>query len=515
MPAGCSVLVLGLLLAAWTVQSAPSAKSEFAKIDVKEPGALQGQFPGAFAAFTGSGPDPADEFEVQLPPSNDPVGCKSYTVSSSPGSLRKPVVMVSRGNCTFVQKAKLAQEAGATGILVALNNDRVFIMGGSNNTDEDQVDIFVVAIGHSLGKKIGDQVAVKASDGMQTAPVVLSVSIYKPSLMNVSELFLILLATSLVAAGAFFSTSDMRQTSFATSIAPPAEEVLEVDSWMAASFCVMGSGMLVFLFYFMNYMIYVIMFAFCLGGASCITAFGSLVLQHFNPDLKQRITDIPLFGPVTKAEMTAAVPAVIIVTCWVFLRNTMYGWPFQDIIGSGFLCWMQRTLRLPNMKIASILLTAMFFFDIFWVFLSPLIFTKSVMVTVATGGDTGESVPMLLRIPSIGDPLGNDRLLGFGDIALPGLLVSYLRRHDMMSHRRFLEGYFTPALIGYFVGLCVTIVALIVMKMGQPALLYLVPGTLGTTLVLSRCRGETSLLWEGKPARGDRHLEEAENSDAA
>lgn len=124
------------------------------------------------------------------------------------------------------------------------------------------------------------------------------------------------------------------------------------------------------------------------------------------------------------------------------------------------------------------------------------------MVSVATGGGTGESVPMLIRIPQFGDPLGGDRMLGFGDIALPGLLVSFLRRHDIKSHKKIGEGYFLPSLVGYFVGLCVTIVALSIMKMGQPALLYLVPCTLGLTLLLSLCRGELMLLWDNKARRG-------------
>jgi len=59
------------------------------------------------------------------------------------------------------------------------------------------------------------------------------------------------------------------------------------------------------------------------------------------------------------------------------------------------------------------------------------------------------------------------------------------------------RGYFLPALIGYFVGLNVTIVALSLMRLAQPALLYLVPGTLGTTVALAACRGELGLLWEG------------------
>merc|ERR1719356_2278414 len=211
--------------------------------------------------------------------------------------------------------------------------------------------------------------------------------------------------------------------------------------------------------------------------------------------------------------MIAAIPAIAVVACWVIFRNDMtVGWIFQDIIGACFLCWMQRTLRLPNIKVATVLLTVMFFFDIFWVFISPVLFKKSVMVEVATGGGTGEKVPMLLRVPSVGDMLGNERMLGFGDIALPGLLVSYLRRHDILGKRQCCRGgYFVPSVIGYFLGLCVTIVALTVMKKGQPALLYLVPGTLGTTLLLGCCRGELSELWDGKPAA----FQEVPSTDAS
>ena len=43
------------------------------------------------------------------------------------------------------------------------------------------------------------------------------------------------------------------------------------------------------------------------------------------------------------------------------------------------------------------LLVCTFFFDIFWVFLSPLFFKKSVMIEVATGGGTGQAVPLRLQ----------------------------------------------------------------------------------------------------------------------
>jgi len=406
-----------------------------------------------------------------------------------------------------LHKAQMSEQAGAKGIIIVSNDQTVPIIGAGNSTDE-KVGIFVLDVDRLLGEKFRNASISAQENGQE--PLTMSVSPYVSSLLNISELILILLAATLVALGAFFSTADLDvhpPDSFSSALAAPQEEVLEVDQWLAVGFCAVGSGFLVFLFFFMQYMIYVIRFSFCLGGASCITQFGSICLNHLFPALRNKSVSVPVVGILDHADVMAGIPAAILVTCWVTLRNTPYGWPFQDIIGAGFLCWLQRTLRLPNIKIATLLLSVMFFFDIFWVFISPLFFHESVMVRVATGGGTGESVPMLLRIPAFGDPFGNDRLLGFGDIALPGLLVSYLRRHDLMSRRSLSTGYFAPALVGYFFGLCATIAALCIMKMGQPALLYLVPGTLGTTLILASCRREVELLWEGIPAGGQMNLE--------
>merc|ERR1712176_121269 len=104
---------------------------------------------------------------------------------------------------------------------------------------------------------------------------------------------------------------------------------------------------------------------------------------------------------------------------------------------------------------------------------------------------------MLLRIPVIGSMFGEEQMLGFGDIALPGFLISYLLRRDTICKRSMLRGYFMPAVVGYAVGLSATMAALFIMNLGQPALPYLVPCTLGTTSVLALCRGEFWLLWNG------------------
>ncbi|KAH7316478.1 intramembrane protease [Stachybotrys elegans] len=60
---------------------------------------------------------------------------------------------------------------------------------------------------------------------------------------------------------------------------------------------------------------------------------------------------------------------------------------------------------------------------------------------------------------------------------------------------RFSKVYFTASMVGYLLGMLVTLAMLLVFKRGQPALLYLVPGVLGSILVTAAARGELKELW--------------------
>merc|ERR1719183_822283 len=116
----------------------------------------------------------------------------------------------------------------------------------------------------------------------------------------------------------------------------------------------------------------------------------------------------------------------------VLRNNDCVGWVLQNLIAAGLVLTIQRSVRLPNLRVGTNMLVCTFFFDIFWVFISPLIFKKSVMIEVARGGSTGQSVPMVLKIPALsGDLPGQFKILGLGDIAIPGLLISLLLRHDL------------------------------------------------------------------------------------
>jgi signal peptide peptidase-like protein 2B len=483
-------LLLVLLAAARTALAAENISSDNAvalmQVSAASNESADGMYVGMFAHFSALPSGEPAALPVHVP--KDVEGCEKYDFAD------RHVAVVRRGTCTFVEKAALAERAGAVALIVVNEDDEFFEMVGGNTTETIQtalqIGIYVVMV----DKEKGDQLLHAAKQG----DVTVSFSVYAPG--HVSEVIIIFLGVTLVAAGAFFSTSDLRVNS---PIAPRREEeVVEVDHGMAFGFCVFGSCVLVLLFFLMHWLIYVIIFGFCVGGVSTLSELGSSVLQYRWPSTKEQFCTIPYFEEsVRRADIMAFVPALSLVITWLINRNGDLGWIFQDIIAAVFLCSVQRTLRLPNMKIAALLLVIMFFFDIFWVFVSPLIFQESVMIRVAKGGDTGEAVPMLLRIPSFGDPLGGYRMLGFGDIVLPGLLVSYYRRHDVLSRRSIFQGYFLPGLVGYFAGLCCTIVALVVMKIGQPALLYLVPGTLGTGLVVGLLRGELPQLWEGVPIK--------------
>lgn len=61
------------------------------------------------------------------------------------------------------------------------------------------------------------------------------------------------------------------------------------------------------------------------------------------------------------------------------------------------------------------------------------VFMLALKITqVARGDNTGESIPMLLRIPRFFDPWGGYDMIGFGDIIFPGLLVAFSYRYVIL-----------------------------------------------------------------------------------
>jgi minor histocompatibility antigen H13 len=51
-------------------------------------------------------------------------------------------------------------------------------------------------------------------------------------------------------------------------------------------------------------------------------------------------------------------------------------------------------------------------------------------------------------------------------------------------------------MLGYLVAILATIVVMLIFEHGQPALLYLVPGTILAVLITAFAKGEFKLMWE-------------------
>lgn len=165
------------------------------------------------------------------------------------------------------------------------------------------------------------------------------------------------------------------------------------------------------------------------------------------------------------------------------------------------------------------LLTFLFFYDIFFVFGSD------VMLTVAKNIDA----PIKLLFPTewgaidaeTGEPKPKFSLLGLGDIVIPGIFIALALRFDiiktlpkkaneMMDRGKADEvldmirkhsvsapkTYFIGTIIGYFLAIIATVVVMLIFDHGQPALLYLVPGVLLSVVFISFAKGEFKMMWE-------------------
>jgi len=143
---------------------------------------------------------------------------------------------------------------------------------------------------------------------------------------------------------------------------------------------------------------------------------------------------LPLFGNVHYLMIPSVILGGILVCIWLMFQSEEWAWVLQDVMGVAFLVNVMRLVHLPNLKIATLLLTCAMSYDIFWVYIQPHLFGKeSVMVNVARGGDQHESLPMLFMFPRIGGSQGEYSMLGYGDVILPGLLIV----HNALFENRF------------------------------------------------------------------------------
>ncbi|KAM6351317.1 signal peptide peptidase-like 2A isoform 6-T7 [Alca torda] len=355
--------------------------------------------------------------------------CNSSEVPS--GSMKDKAVVVMRGNCTFLEKARIAQSSGAKMLLIA-SKPRLSPLS-DNKTDFEDVTIPVALIRYS------DIVDMQLMLGSEV-----NVTLYSPPLpeFDYSMVVIFLIAVFTVALGGYWS-----------------------------------------------------------GVAELIAC--------CNKSIEVRLIFLAVF----------CIAAAVI---WAVFRNEdRWAWILQNILGVAFCLNFIKTLKMPNFKSCVILLGLLLLYDVFFVFITPFI-TKngaSIMVEVAAGpfGNSEkndgnlvevptersaphEKLPVVIRVPRLEYSASTlcdmpFSLLGFGDIIVPGLLVAYCRRFDVQTSSSSV--YYISCTIAYAIGMVLTFIVLALMKMGQPALLYLVPCTLITSSLVAWRRKEMKKFWKG------------------
>ncbi|XP_062276681.1 signal peptide peptidase-like 2A isoform X1 [Scomber scombrus] len=434
----------------------------------------------------------------------------------SPEVVKGKALVVMRGECDFSQKALVAQNLGATSLLIASN--KTLITPSANNSEYAKVNIPLALMRYrdflEAQQVFGEEMQVK---------------LYAPphSKIDPSIAVMLLISIVTVALGGFWSGACERER-LNTGAAGGGGGENKADSGelslysplKVVIFVALMCGMLVLMYFFYNVLVYIIIAIFCLASAtalfSCLDAVmdkmgcatGSFTIKSSNFSVRSLIL--------------AAVCITIAVIWGVYRNEDRWIWILQDLLGIAFCLNFMKTISLSNFKICVILLSLLLVYDVFFVFITPF-FTKngvSIMVQVALGPDASgektqgnmvevpaepqapsEKLPVVMRVPRFTAWAQNlcgmqFSILGYGDIIVPGLLVAYCSRFDVWvnSSKKI---YFLSCCIAYLLGMITTFAVMLLSGMGQPALLYLVPFTLITSAVVAGCRGEMKQFWAG------------------
>ena len=193
-------------------------------------------------------------------------------------------------------------------------------------------------------------------------------------------------------------------------------------------------------------------------------------------------------------------------------------------------------IALGEFKTGIILLSLLFFYDIFWVFFTP------VMVSVAKNIEG----PVKLMFPKLQEAIeamrrekGDDNqyadkpydpreynMIGLGDIVIPGVYVALMLRFDIYlfyqakkditqfgySFKRM--KYFWITFIFYNIGVLMALFSTYFFKHAQPALLYLVPCILLSSSIMALVNKDIKMLWNFNEEKINKEEEEEEKEDS-
>lgn len=194
------------------------------------------------------------------------------------------------------------------------------------------------------------------------------------------------------------------------------------------------------------------------------------------------VTALSLRTPSLLVFPLGAFPSVL----YTFLTASRKSALLTDILSLSFSHNALSLLKIDSFQTGCILLSGLFFYDIWWVFgtevvscsfLRWFVLMPCQMVKVATSLD----IPIKLLWPKsmMFSSARGFTMLGLGDVVIPGTFVALALRFDYYHFihaspkRPFVKPYFSAALTAYVAGLATTMAVMHIFGAAQPALLYL------------------------------------------
>ncbi|XP_071520574.1 signal peptide peptidase-like 2B isoform X2 [Panulirus ornatus] len=481
-----------------------------------------------------------DEDSAQYLPVSDALEWDICNESEPPPAtldMKNRFVFVSwENNCTALDRARRVQSSGGAGTLIVWEKPRLIRLNVTNNN-------FTLAF-------IDNSSYIKMVDAMEE----MEVGLYYPedSVLSFSLVVIWFLAVFSVAVGAFWSgkvrhklylseqcghEGESNVEAYREPVLPREETSMNLSAKTILGFVVLMCAMLLSLYFLYDVLVYVIIGMFCIAsGVAVFCCLQPIIFRIPCGTCRTPYFNIYIVrGTLEVREILLLIFSFGLSIVWAVMRKEPWAWILQDILGIAFSINVLRLIRLPSLKICTILLSGLVLYDIFFVFITPFITSdgKSIMVEVAKGGSSQEQLPMVLKVPyfayleitSICQLADNFNLLGFGDILIPGLLISFVHSFDLQVGTPC-RVYYLVNVIGYGSGLVVTFIALWLLNSAQPALLYLVPFTLIPTFIVAAIRGEFMAMWrgdsdkfecnrEGDLESGNENTPESGNEDAS
>uniref|UniRef100_A0A3B4ENC8 PA domain-containing protein n=1 Tax=Pygocentrus nattereri TaxID=42514 RepID=A0A3B4ENC8_PYGNA len=407
-----------------------------------------------------------------------------------PGSLDGKAVAVMRGGCAFSRKAQVAQDLGAAVLLITSKEEMT--TPSANHTEYGKVKIPLALMRYS-----------DFLDAQKVFSDKMEVQLFAPPIppFDVSIIVMLALAVFTIAMGGFWSGA-VERSNAGPSLSGGEEradggDVMLYSPLKVLLFVVLMCGMLVLMYFFYKWLVYVIIVIFCLASAtalySCLNALSNAVgCSKLNVSCGERSCSV-------RSLLLAAVCITLAVVWGVYRNEDRWIWILQDLLGVAFCLHFMKTITLSNYKICVFLLSLLLIYDVFFVFITP--FLTPVSITCFRIRIICQpTLPVVMRVPRFSAWAQNlcmmqFSILGYGDIIVPGLLVAYCHRFDVWIGSNRI--YFISCTIAYCVGLAVTFAVMLLSRMGQPALLYLVPFTLITSAAVALSRKEFRQFWAG------------------